>query len=126
MDCSKTEVFLAEWYRMCCSFDGNVHNCPVTLGCGVMQCNSCRHIAMTGGDIIDIVQEWSDSHPVKTRLSVLKEAFPNAKYCEDGQPEACAADLFGISCPIYENDYIADNECEKCWNTPIEDGGSNA
>ena len=117
MDCRKTEVFLAEWYRMCCGFDGKESKCPVTLGCGIVQCANCRQLAMTGGDIIDIVQEWSDSHPVRTRLSVLKEKFPKAYINEDdGLPdEICAGNLYGFEC------YDGMN-CVDCWNTPIEDG----
>lgn len=118
MDCSKTKVFLSEWYRMCCSFDGNEQNCPVTLGCGVVQCNSCRQLAMTGGDIVDIVQEWSDANQPKTRLSVLKEQYPRYKYKNtDGLPLICAGDLYGFSCTALDI-----KDCERCWNAPIEDG----
>ena len=122
MDCNITTNFLAEWHRMCFSFCGNERNCPVTLGCGVVQCSSCRHIAMTGGDIIDIVQEWSDSHPVKTRLSVFLEQYPNVILNKDsGLPSACAGILYG-----FHSDSVCFDDCNKCWNTPIEDGGNNA
>lgn len=114
MDCNDTKVFLSEWYRMCCSFDGNEINCPVTLGCGVIQCHSCRHLAMTGGDIIDIVQEWSDGHQVRTQLSVFLEKFPNATINSNGYPAACAGNIFGHRC-----DY--GDDCSICWDTPIED-----
>ena len=120
MNCNKTEVFLSEWYRMCCSFDGKEGKCPVTLGCGVVQCANCRQLAMTGGDIIDIVQEWSDQHPIRTRLSMLKELLPMYKTCIGSDvPAFCAKFIFGenIEC---------DKQCVKCWNTPVEDGESNA
>lgn len=121
MDCSRTEVFLAELKRMC----ANVGGC---YKCKIYKLLEPHKPCIGGGGAfakepekcIEIVQEWSDANQPKTRLSLLKEAFPNAKYCEDEQPEACAGDLFGISCPIYEKEYIADNECMKCWNTPIE------
>lgn len=120
MDCSKTEVFLSEIGRLCNSV-GDCEKCVLECQC----MTAYRSYPILDEHeiefVINAVQEWSDAHQPKTRLSVLKEAFPNAKYCKDGQPEACAEDLFGISCPIYEKDYIADNECEKCWNTPIED-----
>ena len=117
MDCSKTEVFLAEWYRMCCSFDGKEGKCPVTLGCGVVQCASCRQLAMTGGDIIDIVQEWSDQHPVRTRLSVLKEQYPNLQFRLDGTPRVCCTYLYNTPFP---EEGCTKEMCVKCWNTPIE------
>jgi hypothetical protein len=120
MNCNKTEVFLSEWYRMCCSFDGNEKKCPVTLGCEIVQCNSCRQLAMTSGDIIDIVQEWSDQHPIRTRLSMLKELLPMYKTCTGSDvPAFCAKFIFG-------EDIECDKQCVKCWNTPVEDGESNA
>ncbi len=128
MDCSKTEVFLAEWKRFCTwhfkKHNGEYKVCEkCLLRKDGAHCNA--FVTNHPEEAIKMIQEWSDANQSKTRLSVLKEAFPNAKYCKDGQPEACAEDLFGISCPIYEKDYIADNECEKCWNTPIEDGENN-
>lgn len=119
MNCNKTEVFLSEWYRMCCSFDGKEGKCPVTLGCGVVQCANCRQLAMTGGDIIDIVQEWSDQHPVRTRLSVFKEQYPNCAKWSDGRPKSCVGMLYVVSGCVYNADGMCRN-CEVCAENDFE------
>lgn len=116
MDCSKTEVFLAEWNRMC-----KATSCG---RCGLYgKEGTCRFFTQSKPEeAIAIVQEWSDANQPKTRLSVLLEAFPNAVMKSKGDlPLSCARLIFGFD----------ENECEKkscaeCWNTPIEDGGNNA
>lgn len=113
MDCNDTKTFLSEWYRMCCSFDRNPHERPVTLGCGVVQCSSCRYLAMSGGDIINIVQEWSDTHQPKTQLSVFLEKFPNATIGNEGYPAACAGNIFGHQCKYGD-------DCSVCWDTEVQ------
>ena len=112
MDCNKTETFFAEWQRMCE---------PTEIRCAVLDsgiaigCGSCEeHVFKNYKKAIQIIQEWSDSHPVKTRLSVLKEAFPMYQMCIGSDvPAFCAKFIFGenIEC---------DKQCVKCWNAPVE------
>lgn len=119
MDCSKTEVFLAEWERMCDSTFLN--NCTLCQLYGRKGDGCSIYVRQYPEEAIKIVQEWSDLHPVKTRLSVLKEHFPNYRRDdngEPGEPEICAEDLFGINCPY---PVPGKGVCMKCWNTPIED-----
>ena len=59
MDCSKTEVFLKEWRRMCkavgcsmCEISKKGRGCKIFLMC-------------EPAEAIKIVQEWSDKHPVE-------------------------------------------------------------
>lgn len=113
MDCSKTEVFLAEWERMCDSTFLN--NCTLCQLYGRKGDGCSIYVRHYPEEAIKIVQEWSNSHQPKTRLSVLKERFPNVKIDEsDGMPlEMCAGNLYGFKC--YE-----DINCVDCWNTPIE------
>ena len=124
MDCNVTRVFLKEWQRMCNAV-GSCENCK--LWKDRMPCvNNMGMFKNEPEKAIALVQEWSDSHPVKTRLSLLKEHFPNYRRDdngEPGEPEICAEDLFGIEClyPVPKK-----GVCMKCWNTPIEDGGNNA
>lgn len=108
MDCSKTEVFLAELKRMLktediVSFDWD---------------------STHPEDAVIQVQKWSDTHPVKTRLSVLKEQYPNILLNpDDGLPhDVCVGVLYGFEDCEGGGNY----DCEKCWNTPVEDGGRNA
>lgn len=109
MDCSKTETFLHEWKRMC-----KANKCNTCVLYGVH--GTCKNFILTKPEkAVEIVQEWSDSHPVRTRLIVLKEKFPKLIIDEDGLPsEICAGILYGFEC------YDGMN-CVDCWNTPIED-----
>lgn len=123
MDCSKTEVFFAEWHRMCDAFPvGEGDSCPMKKKGATLFCSDCRcKVYMKTGKAIEVVQEWSDTHPIKTRLSVLKEHYPNARMAPNGAPHACVKNLYNIECP-YKGKDINDEVCLQCWNTPIEDG----
>ena len=116
MDCSKTEIFLNEWYRMCDSFN-NCSDCPFENATDKDEiCETWVFNRKNFKEAIKLIQEWSDSHPVKTRLSVLKENFPNYRRDGNGEPEepyVCAKDLFGDDCQC--NDM-----CMECWSKPIE------
>ena len=95
------------------------------VGCSMCEISKkgrgCKAFLMYDpAEAIKIVQEWSDTNPPKTRLSVLKKHFPNYRRVEGHgeEPEICAEDLFGINCPYPIPD---DGVCMKCWNTPIEE-----
>jgi hypothetical protein len=118
MDCSKTEVFFAELRRMCTFLGEEKQKCPLKKpgqSCGY----TCfMRIIQNPAEAIKAVQEWSNTHPVKTRLSVLKEQYPNIVLNPDnGIPyDICAGVLYGFEDCDDEGNY----DCEKCWNTPIE------
>lgn len=119
MDCNNTKVFLMERTRMCKAAD----SCSV---CGLVdfcdQEDAADYPIYDENEIdeaIRIVQEWSDEHPVKTRLSVLKEHYPNVRMTPNGVPFSCVRQLYNIECP-YEDKPINDEICLQCWNTPIE------
>ena len=126
MDCSKTEVFLAEWQRMCKTVRGCERCMLYRLSEPRIACvNNLGIFKKCSAAAIKIVQDWSDQHPVKTRLSVLKEQYPNARMAPNGAPYACVKNMYGgvIECPSIKNKgYISDEDCLQCWNTPIEDG----
>lgn len=126
MDCSKTEVFFKEWRRMCEHHTKNstIGECLLRSESGCGQCYNVNaiKIALSGRlkEIQAVVQEWSDQHPVKTRLSVFLEAFPNARVRFKGEEVralTCAKDVFGgnIECREYQS-------CYECWKVPIEEG----
>lgn len=89
--------------------------CPLVQKGIAVGCAHCEEYVRRNTDkAIEIVQEWSDTHPQKTRLSVLKEAFPMYQMCIGSNvPAFCAKFIFGenIEC---------DKQCVKCWNAPIE------
>lgn len=116
MDCSKKEVFMKEWERLCQSV-----NDVYCVGCVINKRRkgySCRKwVQYNHEEAVKIVQEWSDANPIKTRLSVLKEQYPNLK-TYDGRVVFCAGELYGFSCGKRTS-------CDDCWNEPIEDGEGN-
>lgn len=118
MDCSKTKVFFAELCRMCTSLEEEKQKCPLKKpgqSCGY----TCfMRIIQNPAEAIKAVQEWSDANPIKTRLSVLKEQYPNLK-TYDGRVVFCAGELYGFSCGKRTS-------CDDCWNEPIEDVEGNA
>lgn len=111
--------YLTEKHRMCKSYIhrnssySSCEGCPLSFDengysepCGDFQYHHAQKA-------IDIVEEWSKTHPKKTYLSVFKEMFPNAQLCLDGTPNACVKYLWGGKCP--------DLTCKDCWNRPLDE-----
>ena len=118
MDCNKTETFFAEWQRMC---EPTEIRCAVLDSGIAISCGSCEEqVFKNYKKAIQIIQEWSDSHPVKTRLSEFLEKYPKTKlYGASELPRFCVADLYGTTC---EDMGMVGVGCAECWNTPIEQG----
>lgn len=73
---------------------------------------------------IEVVEQWSEEHPSKTRQSVFLEQWPNAELdCEgDIAIEPCTIDMTMYS---KENGcFTLDADCEKCrrefWRQEVE------
>lgn len=110
-DCTKTEDYFRELKRMCSKFSDGLEcsgKCPLWKK---MDCRNEMHIAE--------VQEWSDTHPERTRLDRLKKAFPNYDTGKSGTPRFCPY-LLGF--PSSETDICYGltglNKCYKCWSMP--------
>ena len=118
MDCNDTKVFLKEWQRMCDSV-GSCENCK--LHEHNMPCVNSRGIFKNEPEkAIAIVQEWSDAHQPKTRLSEFLEKYPKTKlYGASELPRFCVADLYGTT---WEEMGMVGVGCADCWNTPMEQG----
>lgn len=129
-DCSKTEVFLAEWERMC---DNTDCECCAAMGltkrCGVISCNFA--IMRNKEDAIKIVQKWSYEHPApkqKTYADDFFEKYPNAKRHENGRPLAYRCDVYGCECNykkapevLYWRGKKGIDDCLMCWNEPYKE-----
>ena len=120
IDCSVTVNFFKEWRRMCDSF----HDCSIcVLGMrdefGINRCKANDNPGLT----IEIVQKWSDAHPVKTRLDDLLEKYPNTPLREDGLLDFLPTRLGYCkdcrSCRCFEK--ICS---EVCWNEPVDGGAT--
>ena len=116
-DCSKTEVFFKEYKRMCRSYH-NIKECKIHRK--VNNCGACMTFVNCDTEkAIKIVQEWSDQNPVRTRLTVFKEQYPNAVTSKNNDlPAICVGNLYGYGCS-------SGLLCEDCWNTPVEESENN-
>jgi hypothetical protein len=72
---------------------------------------------------IEIVQAWSDEHPVKTRLDDLKEKLPNASLDGEGIPRFSPSMLgYCGDCNRCRNWKIPD--IRNCWHEPVDGGAT--
>lgn len=111
--------FIKERRRMCLSYEDCI-GCPCEHG---KQPISCEIQSKTAQQLVEIIEQWSQTHPQKTMIQDFFEKFPNAPKEEDGTP----IDI----CPSYcgytdEPNSLAvcekfNKNCLKCWSRPLED-----
>lgn len=98
-DCSKIEVFLKEWKRMCDSLQRTCQRCHL---CEMVNTGNCHTAMRTMPNlVIDAVQRWSDEHPPKTRQSEFLKMYPNTalvardwlKYHPDARDDCSVIDI---------------------------------
>lgn len=75
--------FLEEYKRMCDSFE-NCVNCPLLTEA----CDNFKNSKFVK-KAVPIVEEWSATHPRKTRQSVFLEQYPNCMTNDDGVVMIC-------------------------------------
>ena len=105
--------FMKEWQRMCKTFE-------VCEDCvGAKYCYNfndfCPENSNNWHNLVPVVEKWSKEHPRKTRLQDFIEKFPSALLV-DGIPERFCPYDFGYKV----EECFGDDDCEKCWNQPIE------
>lgn len=99
--------FFEERYRMCKSFDKCSDGCPAFNGF----CTVKNEFLTDKG--IEIVKEWSVTHPRKTRQSALLELFRNVKLDDNGivDIDTCKIEKYRAKfCPRPKN-------CSECRRT---------
>lgn len=118
IDCSITKNYLAEKARMiktnemgecginCKDCPMSYHNNRTRLKCNIFEVNHPKKA-------IEIIQKWSDEHPLKTYLSEFLKHYPNATLQNIGDHGFCLKYL-GVK-------VLCDRDCQKCWNRPIEE-----
>lgn len=120
IDCSVTVNFLSETERMC-------NNRSCCSGCPVFRLAhkdnaSCGYyLSKHPETAVEIVQAWSDEHPVKTRLDDLLEKYPKYElFSETGRP-MLKPRVFGYctDCSACPN-----NKAPHCWNEPLVGGAT--
>lgn len=95
-----------DYARMCKFYDGCT-NCP--LGCNNnIKGITCDYIVRAYPDKAnEIILNWCEEHPIKTRQSEFLKMFPNAKLSSDGLVSICAQD------------------CDKSWNCKLNIDANN-
>ena len=121
IDCSVTVNFLREWRRYCggrrCGYcDLSEHN-----ECGFPACQ----VKDFPGKAVEVIQAWSDEHPVKTRLDDLLEKYPKVECYDDGTPtfSPCRLGYCAecIDCPLMDTDT---GIVGRCWHEPLVGGAT--
>lgn len=67
--------------------------------------------------ILQVVQEWSDAHPLRTYAKDFFEKFPDAEKDYDSCPCTCRKLMYGEESTNCERF----NSCIECWNSPMEE-----
>lgn len=121
IDCSTTNSYIHERKRMC--KDMKKINCQC---CGFYnRIEGCIEKSIEEADAeraVRIVQNWSDRNPPKTLLTEFLERYPNAKLNNRGYPEyiiPCELGAIHKVCAYHYNSSC--DECQDCWNTPINE-----
>lgn len=117
IDCSVTVNFFREWRRYC-----GGRRCGY---CDLSEHNECGFPACQVKDFpekaVEVIQAWSNEHPVKTRLDDLLEKYPKFElFSETGRP-MYKPRVFGYctNCSACPN-----NKAEHCWNEPVDGGAT--
>lgn len=122
IDCSVTVNFLREFKRMC---DGHEQCLQCALRDPVrIEGLSCNQYCKIHPDkAVEIIQKWSDEHPVKTRLDDLLEKYPGVVVESNGRPMFYPAALgYCGNCDLCK--YSDGDMCERCWNEPLDGGAT--
>lgn len=121
IDCSKTENYLNEKLRITKIAKNGVcktkcSDCPLCIdnnGEGL----SCTSFEMLYPEkAIEIIQQWSNTHPPKTYLTELLKIFPNTLLADNGMPKHLCPYHLGL---MNRDDCRKYHDCAKCWNQPM-------
>lgn len=83
--------FMTEYQRMCTSY-GRCEDCPLKADkpCCEMP---YRYTKELSSNLIKVVDDWSDNHPVVTRADLFKKIYPNAATGPSGVLLICPSEL---------------------------------
>lgn len=131
LDCMKTENYFAEKKRMIKRAGIGVcrikcEDCPLGITNNGMNVLCSELETLYPEKAIEIVQQWSDTHPQRTYLSVLLTHFPKIELSDAGIPKWICPHELGLD--EIEDCGGTDICCAECWNQPIknnEEGGEN-
>lgn len=111
IDCSIAVNYIKEKARL-------TENCTISCGaCMLSERNTgesmeCYMFEMDMPEkAVEIIQEWSNAIPIKTRLKDFTEKYPNHMANEKGIPNSCC------ECLGYTKE--CSTNCEDCWDMPL-------
>lgn len=110
--------FLEERHRMCKSNPMGEYNCRACDGFSEREdeCMVYSDDADYFSSAVKIVEQWSKSHPKKTRKDDFFEKHQNSPKSKSGNPKVCAIYLgYCKTCEHSECD-----GCTNCWKEPLE------
>ena len=118
--------FYKSMKRMC--YSGEMcEKCPLYNNFSEMGsvCDVLLHISdEKASRVKSIVEQWAESHPIKTRQSEFLKMFPDAKINDDGILAFCPGAFSQKE--KYCHKY---NKCEECckdyWLTEVTDNGND-
>ena len=110
--------FLKEGTRMCNRY-------KACVGCPMYPTDDCCMVKMNLKQMINIVEQWSKEHPIKTRQSEFLKMWPNAEIGDDGLPSIAPCQLdVGLLQREFQKDCEGRGVCDKCrrdfWLKEIE------
>ena len=110
--------YLTELNRMCRAHQA-CDGCPI-LDCGKIGCGVSDSAPIELVDTVEIVEQWSKEHPVRTRQSVFLERYPDTLLV-GGAIYICPIYIDGGSC----YNYHGGTDCSKCkqkyWSQEVPD-----
>lgn len=116
--------YLGELIRMC-SVNPECNQCPLGLSdgcCTAKPYSIVRHKSLD--TVRELIKEWSEKHPVKTRATEFKKMHPNCKVDADGYPTLCPSHLNRLFHEICFDHPVNRDECDECrqkyWSEEIK------
>lgn len=124
IDCSVTVNYAREYSRMCKREECN--ECPASLANNGTDYD-CERLLYSYPEVaVEIVQAWSDEHPVKTRLDELLEKNPNITLNDVGKVPYIKPYHFGYckNCAVCPLRAKASVSLTHCWREPVDGGAT--
>lgn len=130
IDCTKTTNYFNEKLRMTKKhkLNGGAYICELNCtDCPLSSLNNDTSDKMSCSDFetiypekaIEIVQKWSDAHPLKTYLTDFLKHYPNVQLYDTGVPKGVCPYHLGL---MNKDDCRKDRDCVKCWNKRVKSG----
>lgn len=113
--------FLEEYKRMCDSFE-NCANCQLLNE----DCDNFKNQEFVK-KAVQVVEEWSATHPRRTRQSVFLSHYPNAEVDEDGVLKVCPKIVEGSNyMDSHKCGLVPCAVCHKAyWSVGVKEGNAD-